>query len=97
MRFVIKGECTVECIYNQIRICIKNQKRIIYLESKRDLYLESKKDLYLESNIIKRGFVLRFKKGLKRIIYLESSESDCRSRGREFDPRPVPYFCGDLS
>ena len=22
-------------------------------------------------------------------------ESDCRSRGREFDPGPVPYFCGD--
>ena len=21
--------------------------------------------------------------------------SDCRSRGREFDPGPVPYFCGD--
>ena len=24
-------------------------------------------------------------------------ESDCRSRGREFDPGPVPYFCGDWS
>ena len=24
-------------------------------------------------------------------------ESDCRSRGREFDPGPVPYFRGDLS
>ena len=23
--------------------------------------------------------------------------SDCRSRGREFDPGPVPYFRGDLS
>ena len=23
------------------------------------------------------------------------SESDCRSRGREFDPSPVPYFRGD--
>ena len=22
-------------------------------------------------------------------------ESDCRSRGREFDPGPVPYFPGD--
>ena len=22
-------------------------------------------------------------------------ESDCRSSGREFDPRPVPYFRGD--
>ena len=22
-------------------------------------------------------------------------ESDCRSRGREFDPGPVPYFRGD--
>ena len=22
-------------------------------------------------------------------------ESDCRSRGREFDPGPVPNFCGD--
>ena len=22
-------------------------------------------------------------------------ESDCRSRGREFDPCPVPYFRGD--
>ena len=22
--------------------------------------------------------------------------SDCRSRGREFDPGPVPYFRGDL-
>ena len=22
-------------------------------------------------------------------------EFDCRSRGREFDPSPVPYFCGD--
>ena len=22
-------------------------------------------------------------------------ESDCRSRGREFDPDPVPYFLGD--
>ena len=22
-------------------------------------------------------------------------ESDCRSRGREFDPGLVPYFCGD--
>ena len=22
--------------------------------------------------------------------------SDCRSRGREFDPGPVPYFCGDF-
>ena len=22
-------------------------------------------------------------------------ESDCRSRGREFDPCQVPYFCGD--
>ena len=22
-------------------------------------------------------------------------ESDCRSRGREFDPSPVPYFRGD--
>ena len=21
--------------------------------------------------------------------------SDCRSRGHEFDPGPVPYFCGD--
>ena len=21
--------------------------------------------------------------------------SDCRSRGREFDPGPVPYFSGD--
>ena len=21
--------------------------------------------------------------------------SDCRSRGREFDPSPVPYFSGD--
>ena len=21
--------------------------------------------------------------------------SDCRSRGREFDPGPAPYFCGD--
>ena len=21
--------------------------------------------------------------------------SDCRSGGREFDPSPVPYFCGD--
>ena len=21
--------------------------------------------------------------------------SDCRSRGREFDPSPVPYFHGD--
>ena len=25
------------------------------------------------------------------------NESDCRSRGREFDPSQVPYFCGDLS
>ena len=25
------------------------------------------------------------------------SVSDCRSRGRDFDPGPVPYFCGDLS
>ena len=24
-------------------------------------------------------------------------ESDCRSRGREFDPSPVPYFCRDWS
>ena len=24
-------------------------------------------------------------------------ESDCRSRGREFDPGPVPYFLGDGS
>ena len=24
-------------------------------------------------------------------------ESDCRSRGREFDPGPVPYFRGDFS
>ena len=24
-------------------------------------------------------------------------ESDCRSRGREFDPSPVPYFLGDWS
>ena len=24
-------------------------------------------------------------------------ESDCRSRGSEYDPGPVPYFCGDLS
>ena len=24
-------------------------------------------------------------------------ESDCRSRGREFEPRPVPYFHGDWS
>ena len=23
--------------------------------------------------------------------------SDCRSRGREFDPGPVPYFLGDWS
>ena len=23
--------------------------------------------------------------------------SDCRSRGRKFDPGPVPYFCGDWS
>ena len=22
-------------------------------------------------------------------------KSDCRSRGREFDPGSVPYFCGD--
>ena len=22
-------------------------------------------------------------------------EADCKSRGREFDPGPVPYFCGD--
>ena len=22
-------------------------------------------------------------------------ESDCRSRGRKFDPGPVPYFRGD--
>ena len=22
-------------------------------------------------------------------------EADCRSRGREFDPGPVPYFRGD--
>ena len=22
-------------------------------------------------------------------------ETDCRSRGHEFDPRPVPYFRGD--
>ena len=25
------------------------------------------------------------------------SQSDCRSRGREFDPGPVPYFRGDWS
>ena len=25
------------------------------------------------------------------------SESDCRSRGREIDPVPVSYFCGDWS
>ena len=24
-------------------------------------------------------------------------ESDCRSRGHEFDPGPVPYFRGDYS
>ena len=24
-------------------------------------------------------------------------ESDCRSRGRKFDPGPVPYFRGDCS
>ena len=24
-----------------------------------------------------------------------SGESDCRSRGRELDPGPVPYFRGD--
>ena len=23
------------------------------------------------------------------------SEADCRSRGHEFDPAPVPYFRGD--
>ena len=23
-------------------------------------------------------------------------EPDCRSSGCEFDPGPVPYFCGDL-
>ena len=23
--------------------------------------------------------------------------SDCRSRGSEFDPGPVPYFCGKRS
>ena len=23
--------------------------------------------------------------------------SDCRSKGHEFDPGPVPYFCGDWS
>ena len=25
------------------------------------------------------------------------NESYCRSRGHEFDPSPVPYFCGDWS
>ena len=30
-----------------------------------------------------------------RNVSCNSCESDCRSRGREFDPGPVPYFRGD--
>ena len=26
-----------------------------------------------------------------------SSDADCRSTGHEFDPGPIPYFCGDWS
>ena len=48
-----------------------------------------------------------YKHGAKRLVsYLTLSRwlrstvdnvSDCRSRGHEFDPSPVPYFCGDRS
>ena len=33
--------------------------------------------------------------GVTRPRSAVDSESDCRSRGREFDPGPVPYFRGD--
>ena len=38
--------------------------------------------------------------GLRRAVGNVSGnrcESNCRSRGREFDPGPVPYFRGDIS
>ena len=34
-------------------------------------------------------------KGLKtRLWRAEGSDDNCRFRGREFDPGPVPFFCG---
>ena len=46
------------------------------------------------------GIYFRFlRETLKMMIFGNvsgnSCESDCRSRGREFDPGPVPYFRGD--
>ena len=39
------------------------------------------------------------KHGITILYHLHVSgnrcESDCRSRGREFDPGLVPYFCGE--
>ena len=32
---------------------------------------------------------------VQSVTCLATDASDCRSRGREFDPAPVPYFCGD--
>ena len=43
-------------------------------------------------------FVLVISTGLRSAIGNVSGnrcESDCRSRGLEFDPGPVPYFRGD--
>ena len=33
----------------------------------------------------------------RRAVGNVSGKSNCRSRGREFDPSLVPYFCGDWS
>ena len=35
--------------------------------------------------------------GIVFLNFCGNPESDCRSRGREFDPCPVPYFLEDLS
>ena len=52
----------------------------------------------MTKNIIISFLTLDFTTGPRTAVGNVSGnrcESDCRSRDCEFDPSPVPYFCGD--
>ena len=55
--------------------------------------------LYISHGLYKQNKVLWLQLSLGAVGNVSGYRcvSDCRSRGREFDPGPVPYFRGDWS
>ena len=78
------------CHYNAMPI-VHDKKSLLSVKDIRLWFMPFLKRMAMNCEVMIKSTHKRF------IFWLCNLQSDCRSRGREFNPGPVPYFCRDWS